>query len=687
LKNENPDGQNNSLMKLLNKILVANRGEIAVRIIRTLRMMGIRSVAIYSSRDKNALHVRMADEAYDLGGNELKETYLDSSKIVHIAQQSGADGIHPGYGFLSENAGFAKAVADAGINFIGPTPEVIQLMGDKIMARKTMRDIKIPMIEGFEGSIKEILKRSKELAFPILVKAAAGGGGKAMRIVHEFSALNEILEGSSREAQNYFGNGRLFVERYLPDARHIEVQILSDHYGNYLILGERECSVQRRYQKVIEESPSLSISQKTREAIYLSANKIARKIGYNNAGTLEFLVDKSGNHFFLEMNTRIQVEHAITEMVTGLDIVELQIQIAAGNQLLLKQSDIHISGHAIEARVYAEDPEKDYMPSPGKIELYHEPQMPGLRIDSGLDGPDILHPEYDPLIAKVIFHGQSRDEAIDGLNMALKNYILHGPKTNREFIREILAEPDFRKNKISTLYLGKITEKLNKNINRKKAEFQKNRIFAAWLGWNLNSHPVNENSSIWTQIGFWRMLPRKSILFESSQVDIYIETITGNTVRFSIDGENHEMNLKSHSPESIIFELDGIWSSASVSRAYSYEDIVCVEGMEFKIRPLDYLPIQPYFTDHHENKAGGTRVIKSPLHGKISQILVEPGKEIKKGDFLFSLDAMKIENKITSPYDGCLKKIMVKAGDQVQINQIIMIIDESIIINSVINYK
>jgi 3-methylcrotonyl-CoA carboxylase alpha subunit len=549
-------------------------------------------------------------------------------------------------------------------------------MGDKIAARKTMRDIKIPMIEGFEGSIKEILKRSKDITYPILVKAAAGGGGKAMRIVHESSTLNEILELTSREAQNYFGNGKLFVERYLPDARHIEVQILADHYGNQLILGERECSVQRRYQKVIEESPASSISQKTRDAIYLSVNKIVRKIGYNNAGTLEFLVDKSGNHFFLEMNTRIQVEHAITEMVTGLDIVELQIRIAAGNELLLKQSDIHISGHAIEARVYAEDPEKDYLPSPGKIELYHEPQMPGLRIDSGLDGPDILHPEYDPLIAKVIFHGQSRDEAIDGLSIALKNYILHGPKTNREFLGEILADPDFRKNKISTLYLGKITEKLNYNIRHKKAEFHKIRIFAAWLGWSLNSHPANGNISVWAQIGFWRMHPRKSILFEDRQVDFFIENISGNFVRFSIGEEYHEMNLKSHSSESIIFELDGIWSSASVSRAYSYEDIICVEGMEFKIRPLDYLPIQPYLTDNQENKAGGTRVIKSPLHGKISQIFAESESEIKKGDFLYSLDAMKIENKITSLYDGCLKEIRVKAGDQVQINQTIMIIVE-----------
>ncbi len=663
-------------MKLLNKILVANRGEIAVRIIRTVRNMGIRSVAVYSSRDKNALHVRMADEAYDLEGNELDVTYLDISKIIHIAQQSGADGIHPGYGFLSENPAFSLAAANAGINFIGPTPEIIQLMGDKIAARTSMREIGVPMIEGFEGSRDEILKRGSELRYPLLVKAAAGGGGKAMRIVEKPSDLKEILEITSREAQNYFGNDLLFIEQYLRDARHIEVQIMADHYGNALILGERECSVQRRYQKVIEESPAVSISQATRNSIYKSARNIVKKIGYNSAGTLEFMVDPSGKHFFLEMNTRIQVEHPVTEMVTGLDLVELQIQIAAGNELFLKQSDIHISGHAIEARIYAEDPENDFLPSPGKVELYRQPQMPGLRIDSGLDGSDTLYPEYDPLIAKVIYHAQTRDEAANGLAQALKEFILHGPKTNREFLGEILNDADFRRNAISTNYLGGVKTKLNKSLLQRKSEFHSTRIFAAWLGWKLGGHPVANDSSVWTRIGCWRNSIRKSILFGGKQFDIDIEHSKGSGILFSIGGENHSMTLKSKNEDRVIFELDGVWSSASVSRAYSYEDIICIEGLEFKIRPLDYLPLQPYFVDHKENGAGGTRVVKSPLHGKISQILSEPGKKIKKGDLLFSLDAMKIENRITSLYDGCLIEIRAKAGDQVQINQTIMVIDE-----------
>jgi 3-methylcrotonyl-CoA carboxylase alpha subunit len=666
-------------MKLLNKILIANRGEIAVRIIRTLQRMGISSIAVYSWHDKDALHVRMADEAYDLGGNDLEETYLDISKIIHIARQSNADGIHPGYGFLSEKYEFARATAVAGINFIGPTPEVIQLMGDKIKARKTMMEIDIPMIEGFEGESDEILKWSSEHSYPLLLKATGGGGGKAMRIVNGPSDLILNLEVVSREAQNYFGNGKVFIERYLPEARHIEVQVLADHYGNILIPGERECSVQRRFQKVIEEAPASSLSQKTRADIYSSAYKIVQKTGYNNAGTLEFLVDKSGNHFFLEMNTRLQVEHPVTEMVTNIDIVEQQILIAAGNQMNLKQDNIQVSGHAIEARVYAEDPEKEFMPSPGTIELYYEPKMPGLRIDSGIDGPEVLHPEYDPLIAKVIFHGESREEALDGLSTALKNFIINGPKTNREFIREILSEPNFLRNKISTNYLEKASPLLMINLQVKKMKFQKSRIFAAWLAWKLSVRKEIEEKSVWKQIGCWRMVIRKSILFNNLQIDIIVENITGPVIQFSIGDEKHKMILKSHCNESIIFELDGIWSSASVSRAYSYEDIICIEGLEFKIRPLDYLPILPWLTDHTEKGKEGTHVVKSPLHGKISQIITGTGKKITKGDLLFSLDAMKIENKITSPFDGCLKELKVKAGDQVQTNQVIMIIDSDIL--------
>jgi len=662
-------------MKLLNKVLVANRGEIAVRIIRTLKLMGIRSVAVFSAQDKNALHVRMADEAYDLVGSELNETYLNIPEIIRIALQSGSDGIHSGYGFLSENPDFSKAAADAGINFIGPTSQIIQLMGNKTEARKTMLEIGIPMIDGITGDLNDIRKRSNELRYPLLVKAAAGGGGKAMRIVNNPASLNETLEITAREAQNYFGNPMLFVERYMPDARHIEVQIIADHYGNMLILGDRECSVQRRYQKVIEEAPAISLSQKTRDEIYNTVKKIAGKIDYINAGTFEFLVDPEGNHFFLEMNTRIQVEHAVTEMVTGIDIVELQVQIAAGNKLELQQSEIKISGHAIEARVYAEDPEKMFLPSPGIINRFSLPALPGLRIDSGFDGPDTLFPDYDPLIAKFIFHGKSRDEAIDGLVAALENFVLQGPQSNREFLIEILNDSDFRKNKISTRYLETVSESLNINLIRKKAEFDRIRLYSAYIAWMFWKEKRDDYKNVWTSIGGWRALINKSFLYNETEVMFTLENLTAGNITFSIKGESYTLSLIRKINGTIVFDMNGIWSSGSCSVSESGEESIFLDGMDFKIKALDSLPLKPDSLEKQLKTVNGIRHIKSPLHGKIAQIYATSGQSIKKGDFLFSLDAMKIENKITSLYDGCLKEVLVKAGEQVKINQTIMIIE------------
>lgn len=617
----------------------------------------------------------MADEAFDLGSNELSSTYLDTARIIHIARQSGADAIHPGYGFLSENAAFASAAADAGINFIGPTPELIRLMGDKLAARNTMREIAVPMIPGFEGASNDILANKQNLRYPLLVKAAAGGGGKAMRIVEEPSHLEDALNVTTREAFNYFGNGLLYVEHYLPEARHIEVQVLADHYANYLILGERECSIQRRYQKVIEESPAVCLSEETRGKLHQTALKIIKTVAYNNAGTLEFLVSPSEEYYFLEMNTRIQVEHPVTEAVTGLDLVELQIQIAAGNPIEINQEDIKISGHAIEVRIYAEDPQSNFMPSPGHVELFQQPRMPGLRIDSGIDGPGLLHPEYDPLIAKMIFHAASREEAMDGILLALKKLILHGPANNREFIGEILACREFRENKISTSLLEKITPALNHSLSGKKNSFPSIRVFAAWLGWKLTGIPGETFQSVWEQTGCWRMVVKKSLIFQSLQFDIRIVKSSPSKIVFNLEGIDHVIEIKSRNYEGILFELDGVWSSASVSHSQGLEDIVCIEGLEFRVQPLDTLPKLPYFIDHQEEKEGGTRVVKSPLHGKISRIFVQNGNKVKKDEPLFSLDAMKIENKITSPCEGTVSEIRIKEGEQVQINQVLIIIN------------
>jgi 3-methylcrotonyl-CoA carboxylase alpha subunit len=664
-------------MKLFNKILVANRGEIAVRIIKTLKESGVLPVAVYSPQDRNTLHVRLAGEAYELGGDSLAGTYLDIQKIIYIALQSGTDAIHPGYGFLSENAAFARAAADAGINFIGPDPEVIELMGNKIMAGKAMQDAGIPMILGFKGSARELYEMSGSFEFPVLVKAAAGGGGKAMRIVNEASYLLEALEITAREAKNYFGNDLLFVEKYIPEARHIEVQVIADHYGNTLILGERECSVQRRYQKVVEESPAVSISRATREKLYDTALRIVKLTGYTNAGTIEFLVGPGGEHYFLEMNTRIQVEHPVTEMVTGLDIVSLQLQIAAGNELVLKQEDIIISGHAIEARVYAEDPENNFLPSPGKISLYSEPSIPGLRIDTGIDRPDTLYPDYDPLIAKVIFHAHTRDEAIRGLDSALKEFKVLGTQTNIEFLSEILKDEEFTSNRISTSWLEIKTGSLYSSLHEKKSAFPFIRVVAAWIASKTSKPVYKPGDSVWNAIGYWRHSPFLSAVFEGKRFDVEVVLLSQEKIKFTVGSESHIMTIKSQSYTTIIFELDGTWSSASVAGTDHGEDIIHIGGFVFRVKPFDRLPLYPLINDRNEKGNGGIRLVKAPLYGKISGIISELAYTIKTGDFLYSIDAMKIENRISSPFNGRLKEIHVKQGDQVSINQTIMTIEES----------
>jgi len=441
-------------MKKFNKILVANRGEIAVRIFKTLRKMGINSVAIYSGRDESSLHRQMADESYLIKGELLSETYLNSQKIIEIAKNAGADAIHPGYGFLSENAEFSRMVAETGINFIGPPGEVIDSMGNKLSARTLAREAGVPLIEGYEGSIEEILKNISRFELPLIIKAAAGGGGKAMRIVRNAEDFTEALETTGREALNYFGDNLLYVEKYFEKGRHIEIQVLADHYGNIIIPGERECSIQRRHQKVIEETPSQFITQETREKMFEVSRSLVRKIGYVNAGTLEFLVDESQNFYFLEMNTRIQVEHPVTEETSGIDLVEQQILIAAGNRLQIEQSEVNITGHSIQARLYAEDPEKSFLPSPGEVFDYSEPHLPGLRIDSGMNSSSILYPDFDPMISKVIATASSRDEAIRLLQKALSEYLISGVTTNREFLISLLSDEDFKRESIFWVLSG-----------------------------------------------------------------------------------------------------------------------------------------------------------------------------------------------------------------------------------------
>ena len=431
---------------MIHKILIANRGEIAIRILRACKELGIQTVAVYSDADKNSLHVQQADEAIHIGAAPPKESYLNATVLVRAALDSNADAIHPGYGFLSESASFAGTVASAGLTFIGPSAESIRAMGDKAESKIRMKEAGVPTVPGAEGlgNERDFEAAAKEIGYPILVKAAAGGGGKGMRIVNAEGELQDSIESARREASNAFGDDRLLIEKYVANAHHVEFQVFGDQHGNLVHLFERECSVQRRHQKIIEETPSLLLTPELREQMGNAAVAAAKAVGYYNAGTVEFIVDPDTRKFyFLEMNTRLQVEHPITELVTGIDLLHWQIRIANGEHFPFDQSHFTQRGHAIECRVYAEDPANGFLPSTGKLLQFIEPRGPGIRVDSGFAvGSEVTH-FYDPLLAKLIVHAEDRASAIQRMQAALKDFVVHGVVTNIDFLQTVLAHPDF----------------------------------------------------------------------------------------------------------------------------------------------------------------------------------------------------------------------------------------------------
>ncbi len=446
---------------MFKKILIANRGEIAVRVIRSCRELGILSAAVYSDVDRAGLHVLSADEAYSIGAAAAAESYLNIDKILAVAKRCGADAIHPGYGFLSENARFAQACTDAGVKFIGPSAASMEMMGSKTRARQEMEKAGVPFVPGPSHgleSIQQAREVAENIGYPVMLKAAAGGGGKGMRLVGSAQALQAALEAAQSEAQRAFGDGEVYLEKAILNPRHIEMQVLADEHGNTVYLGERECSIQRRHQKVMEEAPSPLVDAEMRRRMGEVAVRVAQAAHYHNAGTVEFLVDPNleQNFYFLEMNTRLQVEHPVTELVTGLDLVELQIRIGAGERLPFAQKDIRIRGHAIECRIYAEDADNNFFPSPGKIEMLMTPAGPGIRLDSGVYAGWTVPIDYDPLLAKLIGYGQDRQQAIARLTRALPEYFVAGIKTNLGLFRRILADEDFQSGKIDTGYLDRL---------------------------------------------------------------------------------------------------------------------------------------------------------------------------------------------------------------------------------------
>ena len=441
---------------MFKKILIANRGEIAVRIIRACREMGVKSVAVYSEADRNALHVQMADEAVLLGGAAPRDSYLNADRIIQAALDTKAEAIHPGYGFLSENASFAAAVDSAKLNFIGPSADSIRAMGDKAESKIRMKAAGVPTVPGFEGlgSADEFRQAAQEIGYPVLVKAAAGGGGKGMRVVESEADLTESIDGARREALNAFGDERLLIEKYLPNAHHIEFQIFGDRHGNLVHLFERECSVQRRHQKIIEETPSPLLTPELRKQMGKAAVSAAKAVNYFNAGTIEFIVDPDTLKFyFLEMNTRLQVEHPLTELVAGLDLVQWQLHIAAGELFPFTQNDFRQRGHAIECRIYAEDPAGGFLPSTGRLLQFIEPRGPGIRVDSGFRAGDEVTHFYDPMLAKLIVHAEDRESAIRRMRAALHEFVVHGVTTNIDFMQSLLAHEDFENGQVTTRWV------------------------------------------------------------------------------------------------------------------------------------------------------------------------------------------------------------------------------------------
>ncbi|MGC2109790.1 MAG: acetyl-CoA carboxylase biotin carboxylase subunit [Candidatus Korobacteraceae bacterium] len=508
---------------MFKRVLIANRGEIAVRIIRACREMGIESVAVFSDVDRKALHVRKADYAYHIGPATASESYLNVDKILDVAHRSQAEAIHPGYGFLSENARFARACADAGVKFIGPSPESMEMMGSKTRARQNMKRAGVPFVPGSERGLDldAAERMAEQIGYPVMLKAAAGGGGKGMRMVTSPAELHSAYENARSEAQRSFGDNEVYIEKFITNPRHVEMQIFADEHGNVVYLGERECSVQRRHQKVMEESPSPIVDEDMRRRMGEIAVRVARAANYHNAGTIEFLIDEQRNFFFLEMNTRLQVEHPVTEFVTGLDLVHLQMKVAAGEKLPFKQEDIRLRGHAIECRIYAEDPDNNFFPSPGQITRLISPSGPGIRRDSGMYEGWNVPIEYDPLLAKLVGYGEDREQAINRLLRALYEYFVGGIKTNISLFRRILKDPDFRAGNLDTGFLDRLLNKPSNETDVRRpimaaigaAIFASTEPKATLPGTN-GTTAANGNASSPPSISNWRRTARAEAVRE-----------------------------------------------------------------------------------------------------------------------------------------------------------------------------
>jgi len=658
-------------MKPIHKILITNRGEIACRIIRTANAMSIKTIAVFTDADRHSLYVKMADEAHYLGENNLADTYLNFRKIVQIAIETKADAIHPGYGFLSENEAFANECQMNNICFIGPQSDVIHLMGNKIEARKFVKSLHLPMVESVYGSQNELIEASENMIFPLLMKAAAGGGGKGMRIVRSKAELAQAIETTSREAKNYFGNSEVYIEKYVENPRHIEVQIIGDAFGNVLHLFERECSVQRRYQKIIEESPSPTLTADVRKKMCEAAVKIGKKAAYKSAGTIEFLVDTYLNFYFLEMNTRIQVEHPVTEMVTGVDIVKLQIEIAEGKPLLLQQTEIQQKGHAIECRIYAEKPSNHFFPSPGDIHFYKQPKGENIRIDTAIAGNTSIHSFFDPMISKLIVWAENRETAINLMDTQLQNYIIHGIDTNIGFLHSLMNNTDYQQNKISTSYCDTHYDLLMEQLNTNRCLLPNHFVAAIFVLFEQNKYKLNNlNSTIWNEIGYWRQVPEMEIVTEEQKITLKFLKSDYPDYELIANGNKLKCQIVNFESNCVELRINGLKLLAYISTNAINESFVSVNGYNYKV--YNHLRLIPQFNYTSESAASEQNTIHSPMPGKVLKIKALQGSEVEKGDVLLVVESMKMENNIIAPRAAKIVSVNVREGEMVDADKVLM---------------
>ena len=657
-------------MRRIHKVLVANRGEIARRVLRTLRAMGIRSVTVFSDADAAAPHVREADEAVRVGPPPSRESYLAADRILDAARATGADAVHPGYGFLAENADFAERCATAGLVFIGPPAAAIRAMGSKIEAKRIMAEAGVPTIPGVSGaglSDAALAREVRALSFPLLIKASAGGGGKGMRVVHDAADLPRALAAARREALAAFGDDTLLVERYVEQPRHVEIQVFGDTYGTVVHLFERECSIQRRYQKVIEEAPSPAVDDALRARMGAAAVTAASAVGYVGAGTVEFVLAPGGEFYFLEVNTRLQVEHPVTEVVTGLDLVRLQIEVAEGRPLAIARDDLRLDGHAIEARLYAEDPARGFLPAAGRVLLWDPPALPGVRWDAGVEAGSEVGVHYDPMLAKVIAHAATREEAIDRLAGALERLGVAGVTTNRDLLIAVLRHPAFAAGALDTHFIERHVPPAACVPRRDPVTERLHAIVAALSGHEARRRaggPLPASIPSGWRNNRWR--PQR-VGFRTGDETVDVSYVAEPAGRFTVDaaGSTSAATVYGTDAGTIDVEVDGVRSRFTVAVA---GDAIAVHGPRGTTALVE-MPRLP--AGRRDAVAGGC---VAPMTGIVRAVHVAPGDRVRKGQVLLVLDAMKMEHELAAEADGVVREVRVEVGQMVDPDAVLVIV-------------